>query len=67
MTQHTIIIPPGHVTVETWELRTLLRIATENRDQTMRGETWVQNLAHRCGLDLSDPEGANARRERKPA
>lgn len=53
--------PAYTVAVETWELRTLLRIVTECRDPSMKSDVWIQNLAHRCGLDLNDPEGCKKR------
>lgn len=54
--------PDYQTPVENDELRALLRIVTEQRGNGYRHMLWIQNLAVRVGLDLSDPEGAIARR-----
>ena len=51
----------GLVPVENWQLRTLLRIVTENRDPNWILPPWVAILADQCGLNLADPEGVKAR------
>ncbi|MDF3606288.1 hypothetical protein PE067_09170 [Paracoccus sp. DMF-8] len=54
--------PKYDVALPIHEVRALLRIATMPHDPRLINDVWIRNMAAKCGLDLDDPEGANARR-----